>query len=84
MYYPEQLNSNRLVTFCSNFRIHIKMIKPMVINKGQRFTIRSPNTTIGTGVVTEILPNLTESERAELLLSRKKREKLAKKLAENN
>jgi len=38
---------------------------PMVIEKGDRFTIRSGKTTIGTGVVTDIYDDVTEKQVAE-------------------
>ena len=38
---------------------------PMVILKGDRFTIRAGKSTIGTGVVTEIIDDVTESQVAE-------------------
>lgn len=47
----------------------------MVIDKGIRFTIRDGNCTLGSGVVTNVLPNLTEKEREDLHKSKKKREK---------
>lgn len=31
--------------------------QPMVVEKGQRFTLRDGNKTIGTGLVTELLAN---------------------------
>merc|ERR1739838_1167894 len=59
-------------------RLIIKMMKPMVVEKGQRFTIRDGSTTLGTGVFTTIHKPLTEDERDELSQGKKKR---AKKLA---
>ena len=50
----------------------------MVLEKGQRFTLRDGSSTVGTGVVTEVLPKLSEDESISLLEGRKKREKKAK------
>lgn len=68
---------------CGNlfFRLNLKLIKPMVFNKGQRFTIRDGKVTVGTGVVTEINKPLTDDERVEILGGRKAREKKAKEEA---
>lgn len=56
------------------------MMKPMVLEQGQRFTLRDGNITLGTGVVTKILPQLTEDERVSLTEGKKARErKLAAK-----
>ena len=38
---------------------------PMVILKGDRFTIRSGKSTIGTGVVTDIIDDVTEKQVSE-------------------
>ena len=43
----------------------------MVIELGQRFTFRSPTATLGTGVITKILPNLHEHERLALIDGKK-------------
>lgn len=53
-------------------------MKPMVLEQGQRFTLRDGNLTLGTGVVTKILPQLTEADRVSLTEGKKAR---AKKLA---
>lgn len=59
-------------------------MRPMVMEKGSRFTIRDNKQTIMTGVVTELLADLTAEERAKLEKgrSRKEREELEKRLAE--
>lgn len=36
--------------------------QPMVLEKGQRFTLRDGNKTIGTGLVTDILPTAEEDK----------------------
>lgn len=53
----------------------MKMLKPMVLEQGQRFTLRDGNVTLGTGVVTKILPTLKEDERIQLTEGKKAREK---------
>lgn len=60
-------------------RLKLKLIKPMVCEKGQRFTIRDGNITLGTGVITNILPALSEAERMLLTEGKKAREKVEKK-----
>lgn len=50
----------------------------MVLEQGQRFTLRDGNLTLGTGVVTKVLPALTEKERLEITEGKKAREKKAK------
>lgn len=56
----------------------------MVMEKGTRFTIRDQKTTIMTGVVTDLLPDLTAEERAKLEKgrSKKEREEMERKMAE--
>lgn len=41
--------------------LSLTLRQPMVLEKGQRFTLRDGNKTIGTGLVTETL-NLTEED----------------------
>jgi elongation factor Tu len=53
----------------------------MVLEKGQKFTLRDGSKTLGTGVITNTFPNLEESERALLHEGKKGREKRAKKEA---
>ncbi|XP_011250754.1 elongation factor Tu, mitochondrial [Camponotus floridanus] len=53
----------------------LKLIKPMVLEKGQRFTLRDGVVTVGTGVVTNTLKPLTESERVALLEGKKAKQK---------
>lgn len=43
----------------------------MVLEKGQRFTLRDGIVTVGTGVVTNTLKSLTESERVSILEGKK-------------
>lgn len=53
----------------------LKLLKPMVLEKGQRFTLRVASKTVGTGVITEVMKALSETERLSLTDSKKKREK---------
>lgn len=63
------------------YRITLKLFKPMVMEQGQRFTLRCGTTTLGTGVVTKVLPRLGESDRLNLTEGRKAREKALKRAA---
>lgn len=56
-------------------RLHLKMLKPMVIETGQRFTLRDGVQTLGTGVVTKVLPDMKNEERELLMEGKKAREK---------
>merc|ERR1719264_799250 len=56
----------------------IKLLKPMVLEVGQNFTIRDSNGTIGTGKVTDVFANLTEEDYNLMTMNKTKR---AKKLA---
>uniref|UniRef100_A0A2P2HZZ7 Elongation factor Tu, mitochondrial n=1 Tax=Hirondellea gigas TaxID=1518452 RepID=A0A2P2HZZ7_9CRUS len=58
-----------------------KLVKPVVVEQGQRFTIRLGPSTIGTGVFTTFKKNLTQEERDDMMMGRKKRAKKALKLA---
>ena len=58
---------------CSS--IELKLIRPMVLEKGQRFTLRVAGAPIGTGVITEIKKRLLDDERRGLLEGKKAREK---------
>lgn len=44
----------------------------MVCEKGQRFTLRDGAKTLATGVITNILPSLSEEERQKILEGKKK------------
>lgn len=56
-------------------KLILKMIRPMVLEQGQRFTLRDGTVTLGTGVVTKILPTLDDEERKSLTEGKKAREK---------
>ncbi|XP_075220300.1 elongation factor Tu-like [Lycorma delicatula] len=58
-------------------KFHIKLIRPMVLEQGTRFTLRDGVQTAGTGVVTKILPRLNDEEKLHLLDNKRKREKRA-------
>nr|XP_018907534.1 PREDICTED: uncharacterized protein LOC109037374 [Bemisia tabaci] len=58
----------------------IRLLRSMYFEKGQRFTMRQGSTTIGTGVVTQTLPPLTDLEKKLIMESKKKREKLLAEL----
>lgn len=49
----------------------------MVLEQGSRFTLRDGSQTLGTGVVTKVLANLTSEQRAQLTEGKKAREKRA-------
>lgn len=55
--------------FFSSVRLWLP--KGMVMEKGQRFTIREGPATVGTGVITELLPGLTHDEKESILMSKK-------------
>jgi len=55
----------------------------MVLEKGQRFTLRDGTVTLGTGVITNTLKSLTEIERHELLEGKKAQLKKEKKVQQN-
>ncbi len=54
----------------------------MGLELGQRFTFRNQTSTLGTGVVSQILTNLVEEERLALADGKKGLEKYEKKKAE--
>merc|ERR1712117_657007 len=56
----------------------LKLLKPMVLEEGQTFTIRDNNGTIGTGKVSKLHKNMTEEEFELITMNKAKR---AKKLA---
>lgn len=61
------------------FRLVLKLMRPMVLEQGQRFTLRDGALTLGTGVVTKVLSALSEDERLALTEGKKAREKKASK-----
>jgi len=62
--------------------MHLRLLKPMVLEAGQHFTIRDHGGTIGTGKVTGVKANLTDEEKLLMTMNKEKRAKyLAKKAA---
>ncbi|XP_050345660.1 elongation factor Tu, mitochondrial [Nymphalis io] len=59
--------------------LNLRLLKPMVCETGQRFTLRLGDLTLGTGVITKINSNLSEDERLKLMEGKKAREKAAAK-----
>ena len=55
------------------FRLELKMLRPLVLEQGQRFTLRDGALTLGTGVVTKVLKQLSERERLGLIEGKKAR-----------
>ncbi|CAH1153856.1 unnamed protein product [Phaedon cochleariae] len=56
-------------------RLELRMMRPMVLEEGQRFTLRDGSQTLGTGVVTKTLARLTPEEREAISEGKKAREK---------
>ena len=54
----------------------------MVVEKGQRFTIREGQLTVATGVISNILPPLAPEEKESIMMSKKNLEKLEAKKQE--
>lgn len=69
------LDNKEMIMPGEDSKITMKLLKPMIIEKGQQFTVRCGNATVGTGKVTELQPNMTPEEREFLTLSKKKQEK---------
>ncbi|XP_067133270.1 elongation factor Tu-like [Centruroides vittatus] len=55
--------------------VELRLYKSMVMEQGQKFTLRAGKRTLGTGVITKLLPSLTHEEKADLQKSKKKRMK---------
>jgi len=62
-----------------NSSLTINLIKPMVLETGQTFTLRLENSTIGTGKITTIHGLMTPEEKEWLLLGQKKKDKILEK-----
>ncbi|XP_017793064.1 PREDICTED: elongation factor Tu, mitochondrial-like [Habropoda laboriosa] len=65
------LNKN-IVMPGEDFSVVLKLIRPMVCEKGHRFTLRDGAKTVATGVIVDLLPDLHETERIAILEGRKK------------
>merc|ERR1712117_267913 len=61
--------------------IKLRLLKPMVMEAGQHFTIRDHGGTIGTGKVTDIKDNLTDEERMLMQMNKEKRAKYLTKVS---
>ncbi|KYN31696.1 Elongation factor Tu, mitochondrial, partial [Trachymyrmex septentrionalis] len=61
----------------------LKLLRPMVLEKGQRFTLRDGMVTLGTGVITNTLKSLTDFERQNILEGKKAILKKDKKAQRN-
>jgi len=61
--------------------MNLRLMKKMVIEPGQHFTLRDASGTIGTGKVVKVNSNMTELEKELLVMNKEKR---AKKLASLN
>jgi len=60
----------------------MRLMKPMVLEVGQHFTLRDSSGTVGTGKVTKINANLSDAEKELMTMGKAKREKrLAKEAA---
>ncbi|XP_068229000.1 elongation factor Tu, mitochondrial [Palaemon carinicauda] len=70
------LSDKEMVMPGEDAKLNLHLFKPMVLEKGQRFTLRDGAITVGTGVVTKVNSSLTELERQLLQSGKKKREKL--------
>ncbi|XP_008203573.1 elongation factor Tu, mitochondrial [Nasonia vitripennis] len=60
-------------------KLDLKLLKNMVCEKGQRFTLRDGTVTVGTGVITNLLAPLTENEKLVLVEGKKGLRKLERK-----
>ena len=67
-----------------DIEMRIRLPKSLVLEKGQRFTVREMGYTLATGVITEVLPNMTLTEKQAFMKgrTRKEREAFAEKYAE--
>ncbi|XP_055624723.1 elongation factor Tu, mitochondrial isoform X2 [Toxorhynchites rutilus septentrionalis] len=72
-----QIPDKEMVMPGEDAKLHLRLMRPMVLEQGQRFTLRDGHITLGTGVVTKTLPLLTDKERSALVEGKKAREKAA-------
>lgn len=56
-------------------KINLRLMKPMVLEDGQSFTIRDASGTIGTGKVTTIHPNMDDEQKELMMMNKDKRAK---------
>ena len=59
-----------------DLKINLKLNKQMTLAPNQGFTIRGGGKTIGSGKVTNILPNMTEAEYNYMKANKKQKEKM--------
>ncbi|XP_054289549.1 elongation factor Tu, mitochondrial-like [Macrosteles quadrilineatus] len=70
-----KLSNKEMLMPGEDAKLELRLWKQVVMEQGQRFTLRDGNTTCGTGVVTKVLPPLTEEERSQFKETKKQREK---------
>ncbi|KAK3879998.1 hypothetical protein Pcinc_015480 [Petrolisthes cinctipes] len=73
------INGKDMVMPGEDASLTMRLAKPMVLEKGQRFTLREGTVTVGTGVFSNVKPQLTEDEKMEVKEGKKYREKKLKK-----
>merc|ERR1712071_480045 len=56
--------------------MNLRLMKPMVLEEGQQFTIRDSTGTIGTGKVTTIMGDLTDEDKQLMMMNKSKRAKV--------
>lgn len=74
-----QIPDKEMVMPGEDATLRLRLLKPMVCETGQRFTLRLADLTLGTGVITKINNNLSEEERLKLLEGKKARDRAAAK-----
>jgi len=62
-----------------NATMTIKILNDVAIEKGQRFALREGGKTVGAGVISEVKDNLSEQERAAMMMSKAQRKAKADK-----
>ncbi|XP_067123908.1 elongation factor Tu-like [Centruroides vittatus] len=72
------LKDKTMVMPAEDAKVELHLIKPMILEQGQRFTLRGGTGTLGTGIITKILNNLTPQQKIELE-TRKNKEKSKEK-----
>lgn len=72
-----QIPGKEMVMPGEDAKLQLRLMRPMVLEQGQRFTLRDGHITLGTGVVTKVLNPLSEKERLALVEGKKAREKAA-------
>lgn len=62
-----------------NATINIKILGDIAIEKGQRFALREGGKTVGAGVVSKLLENMTDQEKGMMMMSKANRKKVTDK-----